>query len=211
MTATAPTTAPALHPLLAGTRSTRAFHPAPVEDDVLATLLDAARWAPSAMNAQPWRFLVGRAGPDGPDATHAGLFATLGGGNQAWAGQAPLLVAALVRVQEDDGSARAVGPYELGLAVAQLSLQAAALGLAVHQIGGFDADALARAFAVPAGYRAVTVLAIGRPGDPAALPEWARAREVAPRERLPLEQIAFAGAFGVPLELATDGTEAEAA
>lgn len=206
-------TAPALHPLLAGRRSTRAFDPAPVQDAVLASLLAAAHWAPSAMNAQPWRFLVGRVGVDGPDATHEGLFATLGGGNQAWAGQAPLLVAAIVRVQEDDGTAREVGPYELGLAVAQLTVQAEALGLAVHQIGGFDAAALARSFDVPAGYRPVTVLAIGLPGDPAGLPEWARAREGAPRERLPLEQVAFTGAFGVPLALDLDeaGAEADAA
>ena len=196
-TATATTTRAALHPLLQERRSTRAFDPSPVAGDALLALLEAARWAPSARNDQPWRFLVGRLG----DPTHERIFATLGGGNRAWAGSAPLLVAALVRVREDDGSDRPVGPYELGLAVAQLSLQAAALDLSVHQIGGFDADALAEQFDVPSGYRAVTVLAIGREGDAAGLPDWARAREGAPRTRLPLDEIAFAGRYGVPLDL----------
>lgn len=199
----------ALHPLLDERRSTRAFDPSPVADDELVPLLEAARWAPSARNDQPWRFLVGRLTEAGPDRTHAALFATLGGGNRDWAGAAPLLVAALVRVREDDGTDRAAGPYELGLAVAQLSLQAAALNLAVHQIGGFDADALAAAFDVPEGYRAFAVLAIGREGDTAALPDWARAREGAPRTRLPLSEIVFAEQYGVPLGL--DVREADAA
>jgi len=199
----------ALHPLLDERRSTRAFDASPVADDELVSLLEAARWAPSARNDQPWRFLVGRRTGAGPDRTHERLFATLGGGNRAWAGAAPLLVAALVRVREDDGTERAVGPYELGLAVAQLSLQAAALDLSVHQIGGFDPDALAEAFDVPAGYRAFTVLAIGREGDAAGLPDWARAREGARRTRLPLSEIAFAGQFGAPLEL--DVREVDAA
>ncbi|MGE0818467.1 MAG: nitroreductase family protein [Candidatus Nanopelagicales bacterium] len=202
---TATTTPAALHPLLAERRSTRAYDASPVHDDALHALLEAARWAPSARNDQPWRFLVGRLG----DPTHAAIVDTLGGGNRAWAGAAPLLVAALVRVREDDGSERAVGPYELGLAVAQLSLQAAALDLSVHQIGGFDADALAAVFDVPEGYRAFTVLAIGREGDASGLPEWARARERAPRTRLPLAEIAFAGRYGVPLDL--DGDAADAA
>lgn len=192
-----------LHPLLAGRRSPRAFEPFPLPDEQVAALLEAARWAPSAMNAQPWRFVVGRIGPEGPDRTHDALFATLAGGNQAWAGRAPLLIAAIVRVQEEEGGARAIGPYELGLAVAQMTVQAEALGLAAHQIGGFDADALARAFSVPDGYRALAVVAIGPVGDASLLPDWARAREGAPRTRLALQDIAFAGRFGEPLELTT--------
>jgi nitroreductase len=186
----------AVHPLLAGRRSLRALDPAPLEDAETAALLEAARWAPSAMNAQPWRFLVGRVGDDGPDATHRALEAALAGGNRAWAHRAPLLIAAAVRTVEADGRARTYGPYELGLAVANLSLQAEALGLVTHQMGGFDAAAVAESLGVPDDYAVLVVLAVGRPGDPAQLPEWAQQRESAPRERLPLGEIAYADAWG---------------
>ncbi|MFC6237663.1 nitroreductase family protein [Longivirga aurantiaca] len=190
------TGATAVHPLVADRWSPRAFDAAPLPDAEVVSLLEAARWAPSAMNAQPWRFLVGRTTEDGPDATHTGLLGTLAPPNRAWAHRAPVLVAALTRVVEDDGSARAVGPYELGLAVAQLTVQAESLGLHVHQIGGFDAEAVVDAFEVPVGYRPVAVLAVGRLGDAAGLPGWARAREGAARSRLGLEELAFAGRFG---------------
>lgn len=206
MTSTTPTgttrtdTTPVeIHPLLAERWSPRAFDRTPLADDDVTALLEAARWAPSAMNSQPWRFLVGQVGEDGADATHKALFDTLAGGNQVWASEAPLLVAALARVAEPDGAAREIGSYELGLAVAQLSIQAQALGLVVHQMGGFDRDRLVESFAVPSTYRPVVVLAVGRVGDPASLPEWAREREGAPRERLPLEQIAYAETWGMPL------------
>jgi nitroreductase len=195
-------TAVDIHPLLAQRWSPRSFDTTGIDDADVTALLEAARWAPSAMNHQPWRFLVGRSGADGADATYKGIFDTLGGPNQLWAGRAPLLVAALARVHEGDGSEREVGPYELGLAVAQLSVQAHALGLHVHQIGGFDAGALRAQFDVPAAYRPVVVLAVGRRSDDLDdLPAWARERETAPRERLPLHEIAFADSFGTALAL----------
>lgn len=204
--------APGVHPLVADRWSPRAFDTAPLPDAEVVSLLEAARWAPSAMNAQPWRFLVGRTTEDGPDATHTGLLGTLAPPNRAWAHRAPVLVAALTRVFEDDGSARAVAPYELGLAVAQLTVQAESLGLHVHQIGGFDADAVIDAFEVPVGYRPLAVLAVGRLGDAADLPDWARAREGAARSRLDLEDIAFSGRFGQAFDgLAAEDTGSAAA
>lgn len=206
-----PAAVPAVHPLIAERWSPRAFDPAPLGLDDVTALLEAARWAPSARNDQPWRFLVGAS--DATPATHDGILATLAPPNRAWAQHAPLLVAALVRVEEEDGAERAVGPYELGLAVAQLTAQAGALGLHVHQIGGFDAAALSSAFEVPEQYRVVVVLAVGRLGDPGSLPAWAQAREGAARSRLPLDEIAFAGAFGRPLDLGSPAvaTDADAA
>lgn len=200
MTRTA-TTAVEIHPLLANRWSPRAFDTSPLDDAEVTALLEAARWAPSAMNHQPWRFLVGRTTIDGADATYKGLFDSLGAPNQLWASRAPVLVAALARVEEADGSARAMGPYELGLAVAQLTAQAQALGLHVHQMGGFDATAVNESFDVPSAYRPVVVLAIGRIGDSDLLPDWAREREEAPRERLALTEIAYAGVWGAPAEL----------
>ncbi len=197
----AATTAVEIHPLLADRWSPRAFDRTPVGDTEIAALLEAARWAPSANNHQPWRFLVGHDTLDGADATYKGLFDSLAEFNQVWASAAPLLIAAIAEVEHEDGSVREVAPYELGLAVAQLSVQAQALGLHVHQMGGFDATAISAGFGVPPQYRTVAVLAIGRLGDPDSLPAWAAERESAPRERLPLSQIAFAEHFGTAFEI----------
>lgn len=199
-TRTTPTAAD-LHPLLAQRWSPRAFDPTPVPDADVTALLEAARWAPSANNYQPWRFLVGRNGHDGADATYKGLFDALAEFNQVWASAAPVLVAGLVEVEHEDGSPRDIGPYELGLAVAQLTVEAASRGLVVHQMGGFDAARIGETFGVPPQYRAVVVLAVGRLGDPESLPAWAAEREVAPRERRPLSEIAFADEFGTPAAL----------
>jgi len=190
------TTAVELHPLLADRWSPRAFDRTPLEDADVTALLEAARWAPSANNYQPWRFLVGRASTDGVDATYAGLLDSLAEFNQLWASAAPVLIAAAVEVEHEDGSAREIAPYELGLAVSQLTVEAAARGLHVHQMGGFDAERLAETFAVPPQYRAVVVLAVGRLGDPESLPGWAAERETAPRDRKPLAEIAFTGTWG---------------
>ena len=153
-------TAVPLHPVLADRWSTRAYDDVPVDDAALTALLEAARWAPSAMNAQPWRFLVGRRGPEGPDATWQAIYASLAEGNRLWADRASVLIVAAARTTNADGSPRAVGPYELGLAVSQLSMQAHADGLHVHQMGGFDADVVRFALDVPAELHAVR-----RPGD----------------------------------------------
>jgi nitroreductase len=195
------TTAVPLHPVLADRWSTRAFDGSPLEGDLVTALLEAARWAPSAMNAQPWRFVVGRRDESGPDATWQAIYDTLVEGNRIWAERAPLLVLAVARTTSDDGSARAVAPYELGLAVSQLSTQAHADGLHVHQMGGFDVAAARPALGVPADFTPYVVLAIGRRGPDDHLPEFLRDREQAPRERLPLAELAFAGAWGRAADL----------
>ena len=201
MTTIAPrtaTTAVELTPLVADRWSPRAFDRSPLSDADVTALLEAARWAPSANNYQPWRFLVGRHGVDGADATYKGIYDALAEFNQLWASAAPVLVAAVVEVEHEDGSAREIAPYELGLAVSQLTVEAAARGLHVHQMGGFDAAQIGTEFGVPPQYRTVVVLAVGRLGDPESLPTWAAERETAPRERKPLADIAFAGAWGTP-------------
>ncbi|HEY5137248.1 MAG TPA: nitroreductase family protein [Candidatus Nanopelagicales bacterium] len=187
-----------LHPLLADRWSPRAFDRTPLEDSDVTALLEAARWAPSANNYQPWRFLVGRQGTEGADSTYKGIYDALAEFNQLWASAAPVLVAAVVEVEHEDGSAREIAPYELGLAVSQLTVEAAARGLHVHQMGGFDAAQISAEFGIPPQYRTVVVLAVGRLGDPEALPAWAAERETAPRERKPLADIAFAGRWGTP-------------
>jgi nitroreductase len=181
---TAVTAAP-LHPLLAERWSPRAFDPAhELADTQLTAMLEAARWAPSASNTQPWRFAVARRGSAG----HTTVLDALAPGNQAWAHAASALIVAAAETAGPDGAARPWALYDTGQAVAQLSLQAQQEGLAVHQMGGFDRDRLAAA--LPARVTPVAVLAVGRRDDPARLTEPFAGREVAARERLPLDALA---------------------
>lgn len=191
-----PTTLPVLEPIRRR-RSTRHFDPErPVPREHLLAMLEAARWAPSSRNAQPWRFVVCDA-QDDPAALERAR-ACLNPGN-AWARSAPVLILAVARLHHDDGRPNAYAWHDVGLATAHLMLQAVALGLAVHPLAGFDRARAREAFVIPDGYEPVTMVAVGYPGDPARVPpEWAE-REAAPRTRLPLGAIAFAGTWGRPL------------
>jgi nitroreductase len=185
MRKTASTTVP-VHPLLAERWSPRGFDRAhEIGDDALAALLEAARWAPSAGNSQPWRFLVTRRG----EPAHDRLFAALTPGNRAWAGSASALVLAAASTVGDDGRPRPWALYDTGQAVAALVTQAQADGLSVHQMGGFDAGAVRAEFGLADSLTPVVVLAIGRRHDAAGLPEHLAAREAAPRTRRPLDDL----------------------
>jgi nitroreductase len=175
-----------LTPLLAQRWSPRSFDPAaPLAGDELTALLEAARWAPSASNSQPWRFLVAERG----SAAHEALVGQLAPGNRLWAPDAAALVLVLTEEVDAQGRPRPWASYDAGLAVGQLTVQAQALGLGVHQMGGFDrAGAVAR-LDLPAGLRPLVVLAVGRPAPADRLPADLLARETAPRERRPLEEL----------------------
>lgn len=175
-----------LHDAIARRRSPRAFDPlAEVTDTDLQTLLEAARWAPSAMNRQPWRFLIGRRG----DATFKGIADSLSGNNQLWAPSASALIVALVDNGAGSDPTDPGRAYELGLAVGQLGVQAVTMGLITHQMGGFDGDRLRAEFAIPDVLRPLVVLAAGYPGDSEALPAEIREREHAPRQRKALADV----------------------
>src|SRR5580704_8288449 len=178
----ASTTVP-VHPLLAERWSPRGFdREHELGDEALTALLEAARWAPSAGNSQPWRFLVTRRGED----AHGRLFAALAPGNQAWAGTASALVLVAARTATDDGAPQPWALYDTGQAVATLVTQAQADGLSVHQMGGFDTAAVYSEFGLDGTLTPVVVLAIGRHDDNADLPEPFAAHEAAPRIRHPL-------------------------
>lgn len=152
-------------------------------DEDVELLLEAARRAPSAGNSQPWAFVVGRRG----DAVHQRMTRHLARGSSRWAPTASLLVANLVRRYVDDSDLEysEFAHYDLGQAVAHLSFQAHALGLAVHQFRAFDRDALAADFAVPPAWEIATLAAVGVPADGAD-------ELIGPgtsRERLPLDDI----------------------
>jgi nitroreductase len=192
-------TATPVHPLLAERWSPRSFDASyEVTDEQLTALLEAARWAASAHNVQPWRFLVGRRG----DATFKAVHDTLIGFNQTWAGNASVLIAAVAAERQADGTPHATAAYDTGLAVAQLTVQAHAEGLHAHQMGGFLPERLAAGFAIPEGFRPLAVIAVGALADAGLLPDEAlRARETAARTRRPLDETFFAGSWETPLGL----------
>src|SRR4051812_15868832 len=174
---TLPTTAPVLHGLLAERRSPRGFATdRPVEAETLHVLLEAARWAPSANNSQPWRFGVTRRGEPAFDA----LAAALAPGNHVWAGNSGALVLIATQTVGDDGHERRWALYDAGQAAAHLTVQAQAEGLVVHQMGGFDPDAAAAVFDLGENVRPVVVLAVGWHDPQAELPEPFASRERAP-------------------------------
>jgi len=168
---------PRLHPLLAARWSPTAFDVAheASEDDV-AALLEAARWAPSAGNSQPWSFVAGRRG----DAVHARLVRHLAGSSARWAPTASVLVANLCHrlVEDTDWDYSEFALYDLGQAVAHMTIQAAALGLAARQFRAFDRAALAVEFGVPDHWEVTTMTAFGR-----------AAADTHPRERRPADDL----------------------
>jgi nitroreductase len=175
-----------LHPLLSGRWSPRGFDRAhDVTPEQITALLEAARWAASANNTQPWRFLVARRG----EQAYADLFGLLAPGNQQWAGAASALILVAAETVGADGRPQGYAQYDTGQAVAHLVAQAGHEGLAVHQMGGFDRDGAAGRFDLPDGTQPVVVIAVGRHDPAAALAEPFAARETAPRTRLSVDEI----------------------
>lgn len=182
-----------IHPLIAGRWSPRAFDPeARLRPEEMARLFEAARWAPSSSNTQPWAYVYGLAGTP----AFAALLACLSAGNQTWAGRAAALVVACCRDVADDGRPLGHAEHDLGLSLAMLMVQAEAMGLMTHAMGGFDREKARAALAVPEGWRPKTAIAVGRPGDPALLDEARRKGELGPRQpRRPVTAFAFEGAW----------------
>lgn len=167
--------------------SPRAFDPGyNISQQELGSLVEAARWAPSSSNSQPWSFVVGVRG----DQTFQTVFDTLASGNQVWAGSASALIVNVVETENAEGKALSHSAYDVGQAAAHLSVQATHLGLIVHQMGGFDPEALRNALGLEPRFTPFVVMAIGRIGDPNDLPDAVREREVQPRVRKPLSEVA---------------------
>jgi nitroreductase len=185
----ADTEAPLITPLVERW-SPRAYDPtAEVDPAVIRTILEAARWAPSANNVQPWRFIVARRGTDAFATVHDAML----GFNQVWADSAAVLIVNIAEIVDPEGKARPWARYDLGQAVAHLTVQAQHEGLHTHQMGGFDAAKLHAAFGLDASLEVVSITAIGVLGDVDALPDPLREREVAPRLRKPLGELVLVG------------------
>ena len=174
--------------------SPRAFATTPVSQDRLRQLLEAARWAPSCYNAQPWTFIVGT--QDNPE-TFRKLSKCLVPVNQTWAAKAPVLMLALAELNfAHNGKPNRHAAHDVGLALGNLLNQATILGLQAHLMAGFSGDTARELFAVPDTHDPVTMLALGYPGDPESLPDSLREKELAPRTRKSLDEIAFGGTLG---------------
>ena len=149
--------------------SPRAFADRPVEVEKLLSLWEAARWSASCTNQQPWYFIVAtKADPT----EYARLLSCLRENNQAWASQAPVLMVSVAKLTFDmNGQANRYAFHDVGLAAANLIVQATALGLYVHQMAGFYPDKVRELYSVPEGFEPVAGIVLGYPGDPATLPE----------------------------------------
>ena len=166
--------------------SPRAFDREEVLDEKrLGPAFEAARWTPSSGNSQPWSFVVGFRG----DEVFTTIVATMASGNQVWAEHAAVVVANIASVVDAEGNPQSHAIYDLGQAVAHFTVQATAEGLMVHQMSGFDAQALGRELGIESSQRVVTLMAVGSLGDPADLSEKLQEREAKPRVRKGLSEI----------------------
>lgn len=173
--------------------SPRAFADRPVAMDKIRTVLEAARWAPSASNQQPWRYIVARR-EDG--AAFDALLACLNEGNRRWAKDAPVLMLGFAKRTTPQGRPAFYAHHDLGAASTAMAIQAAAMGLQIHQMAGVLKDAMVETTGAPDDYEPMTALALGWPGNPDTLPDDLAEREATPRTRLPADDLFFAGTWG---------------
>jgi nitroreductase len=183
-----------VHELIRERWSPRAFADKPVAPNVLRSLFEAARWAPSSSNEQPWAYLV--ASRDDKE-DFAEMLSVLVEFNASWAKSAPVLAIAVAQLAfAKNNTPNRNAQYDTGAATALLSMEATAHGLAVHQMAGFDPEKARQSFGIPAGWEAIAAIAIGYPGDPASLPQPLKDRELAPRTRKPIAEFVMAGHWG---------------
>lgn len=184
----------AISEVLAKRWSPRAFADKPVDNETISELFEAARWAPSAFNAQPWRFIV--ATKENPT-EYQKVLSCLVEFNQMWAQSAPvLLIAVGAENFEHNGKPNRHAWYDTGQAMATLTVQATVLELYVHQMAGFSPEKARETFNIPDGYEPIAAAAIGYMGDADQLPEQMREREVEARTRKPLSEVVFTGTWG---------------
>ncbi len=187
-----------IHELLRQRWSPRAFDNRSIEPEKLRSLFEAARWAPSSNNGQPWRFLVA---VKENKVEYDRLFNCLMEGNQTWAHRAPVLLLSVAELQFEDGSQNRHALHDTGMAVENLVIQATVLGLVAHQMAGFRVDQARADCQIPHDYEPVAMIAIGYPGDPSLLSDRLRARELQPRTRKPVTEFVYSTTWEQPLPL----------
>ncbi|MBV6643681.1 MAG: nitroreductase family protein [Cyclobacteriaceae bacterium] len=167
--------------------SPRAFDPKDITEEELNQLFEAMRWAPSSMNAQPWRMLYAHKGEEGFDK----LVESLNEGNKSWAKEAPVLMLAMIKQDLPNGSPNGSARHDLGLAMGNLLAQATSMGIGVHQMGGFSREKAIELFNIPDDLAPNTVIAIGHFGDPSQLSDKLKERELNPRSRNEVSEFTF--------------------
>lgn len=188
------------HPLfdvIARRWSTRAFQDRSIEPEKLASLFEAARWAPSSGNGQPWSYMVARRDDA---AEYERLARVLVPGN-AWARKAPVLALAVSTLDRAPEKPNRHAHHDVGLANENLVIQAVSMGLAAHMMAGFNVEMAREVFQIPPRHDPLTMIAIGYPADPESLDEDLRKKDLAPRQRKPLSEFVFTGKFGQPAAL----------
>ena len=187
-----------IHDLIKRRWSPRAFSDQLVEAEKLRMLFEAARWAPSSNNEQPWRFIVAT---KDHETEWNRLLACLVEGNRKWASRAPALILSVASLNfQEDSTPNRHAFHDTGMAVENLVLQATALGLSTHQMAGFDVEKARADLKIPSGYEPVAMIAVGYPGDLASLSDRLRERELRPRSRQFISEWTFSGQWGDPLQ-----------
>jgi len=191
----APTSTP-IHELLARRWSSRAFDPnRPVSREQLRVLLEAGRWAPSCYGDEPWRYLIWDKGRDPQGWQKA--YDCLSENNKKWVKNVPLLMLSCAgSIFEATGKPNRWTQHDTGAASVSMALQATAMGLMVHQMGGFDAEKARAAFAIPPEYTPMAMIAVGYQTGPDILDEETKAKELRPRGRKPIAERFFEGGWG---------------
>jgi len=193
MANSAPSDSP-IHPLIRDRWSPRSFADKAIADEVLRSLFEAARWAPSSNNEQPWAYIVAT---KDDKANFDKILGTLVEFNAGWAKNASTLAIAVSELAFAKNHApNRNALYDTGAATALLSVEATARGLAVHQMAGFDPEKARQAFSIPEGWDAIAAIAIGYPGNPDSLPAKLKDRELAPRTRKPIRDFVMTGSWG---------------
>jgi nitroreductase len=196
-----------IHDVLARRASAHAFSPRAVAPATLRSILEAARWAPSSYNAQPWAFVV--CDKQQHSEQHEAIASTLMDINRRWADSAPILIVTVARAAYlHNGAPNRHAWHDVGLATANLLTQATALGLVAGPMGGFDPKAAREKLGIPEGWEPVAVIALGYPAAPAA--DGLNAGAPKPRQRNPLEQFVFSGRWGQSADLNSAPRGAEA-
>jgi nitroreductase len=190
-----------IHELLQQRWSPRAFLEQPIEREKLLSILEAARWAASSGNEQPWSFIVAT---QENRVDYQRLLHCLKEANQQWAQTAPVLMLSIAKLyREKDGQDNRHSFYDVGAAVTSLTFQATALGLFVRQVAGFNVEKAREMFKIPKEYEPVVAIAIGYLGESQILPEKLQQRELAPRSRKPLNTFVFGNSWGETSPLIT--------
>ena len=191
----APTSVP-IHDIFVRRWSSRAYDPnRPVPREALTVLLEAGRWAMSCNGDEPWRYLIWDKTRD-PEGWQK-AFDTLSENNRKWVKNAPVIMLACAGGKfEATGKPNRHTQYDTGAASCSISLQAAASGLMVHQMGGFDAEKARATFGVPAEYTPMAMMAVGYQTTPDILDDETKAKELRPRSRKPLAERFYEGGWG---------------